>query len=513
MMADTDLRPGPRDHSDYRLALRLVLGVALVRVIAGAFLGLGVDEAYAVAVGRDWSWSYFDHPPLTFWLAHGASLLFGSEAHLVVRAPFLILGAGSALLVYLLTEQLFGSRAGLWALGAWSIAPFFQISAASWIVPDGPLQFFLLLTAWAVWPLMTGRALANGRRWLWVGVALGLALLSKYHGFFFAGGALIFLITTARGRAWLATPWPYLAGLLALVMFSPVIYWNAAHSWPSMTFHSARAGDGGFIASLFNGLRMIAGELLYVLPGTLVVGVWAAVSAARRGPADNQAWFCLCLGAPAFVAFNLVAFTSTRSLPHWPLPGFLLFLPLVGLWLEKQAKTRLRSNVWAFGAGGAFTALLLAGLVVHAGTGLLTRPFTAKPPRWDDTTQVADWDVVAGAVEKLRVEKIVTDETVIAARNWLEAAKLDYALSGDIAVVVLDSDRRHFHFSSPINAFIGKPALFIALTKPGRRDSMTARAFSGEFTDFCAETALPPIDWPRGGVHYAGFAVIEGRIC
>ena len=56
----------------------------------------------------------------------------------------------------------------------------------------------------------------RARWWLVAGFCAGLALLSKYHALFFLAGVGIFMLTSARQRFWLATPWPYAAGFLAL---------------------------------------------------------------------------------------------------------------------------------------------------------------------------------------------------------------------------------------------------------------------------------------------------------
>ena len=78
-------------------------------------LGLGIDESYMVAAGRKLQLSYFDHPPIAWWLAWGAAHLSGSETEVIVRLPFIALFALTTLLMYRLTSTLFGAAAGLWA--------------------------------------------------------------------------------------------------------------------------------------------------------------------------------------------------------------------------------------------------------------------------------------------------------------------------------------------------------------------------------------------------------------
>ena len=101
------------------------------------------------------------------------------------RLPFVGLFAATGWLVYRLTSELFGARAGLIAVFGLNITPFFFASAGTWIVPDGPLLFGLALAALALARLFFDPEVDEGRVWrLWLlaGLGFGLAGLSKYIG-------------------------------------------------------------------------------------------------------------------------------------------------------------------------------------------------------------------------------------------------------------------------------------------------------------------------------------------
>ncbi len=51
----------------------LILASSAMRLAFAASLGLGIDESYMVAAGREWQLSYFDHPPIAWWLAWAAA--------------------------------------------------------------------------------------------------------------------------------------------------------------------------------------------------------------------------------------------------------------------------------------------------------------------------------------------------------------------------------------------------------------------------------------------------------
>jgi len=64
----------------------------------------------------------------------------------------------------------------------------------------------------------------------------GLAMLSKYTAVLPAAAVAGAIVTSRDGRAQLKRPGPWLALVIAAVVFSPVVYWNARHGWASFKF-------------------------------------------------------------------------------------------------------------------------------------------------------------------------------------------------------------------------------------------------------------------------------------
>src|SRR5271169_7036630 len=122
----------------------LILGTFLARLLFAASLGLGIDESYMVAAGRQLRLGYFDHPPIAWWLAWAEAHLFGSDSALVVRLPFIGLFALTTWLMYRVTAALFGAWAGLWAAVLANSCPVIGVTAGTWVLPDGPLFVALL---------------------------------------------------------------------------------------------------------------------------------------------------------------------------------------------------------------------------------------------------------------------------------------------------------------------------------------------------------------------------------
>ena len=174
---------------------------------------MGVDESYMVAAGRTLGVGYFDHPPLAWWLSWGAAHLLGTEAPVAVRLPFIALFAVSTWLMARLGTLVGGPRAGLWAAIFFNLSPVFGVTAATWVLPDGPLDCALLIFAVCAIPALEDR---GWRWWVGAGIGMGLALSSKYSAALTASGALALLLLNREERRWLSRPEPYLAAAVAV---------------------------------------------------------------------------------------------------------------------------------------------------------------------------------------------------------------------------------------------------------------------------------------------------------
>src|SRR5215469_6725898 len=184
----------------------LILMTFAARVLFAASLGLGIDESYMVAAGRKLQLSYFDHPPIAWWMAWGVVHLTGSESAVVVRLPFIALFALTTWLMYRVTSALFDSEAGLWAAVTLNLAPVLGITAGAWVLPDGPLLAALLGTTACLICALRSEGRAAWGWWLAAGACAGLALCSKYSAVLTLAGAVAFLATEPGGRRWFRHP-------------------------------------------------------------------------------------------------------------------------------------------------------------------------------------------------------------------------------------------------------------------------------------------------------------------
>ena len=459
------MRPNRRD-------IWLLIGAAtLVRLLLGWALPLGIDESYMVTAGRGGlALGYFDHPPLSWWMSRIAADLFGSEAAIAVRLPFILLFALSSWLMARLGHEIGGEKAGFWATLTFNLAPVFGVTSGSWVLPDGPLDCALLGAAFCLI-----RALRDDawRWWIGVGLGFGLAMLSKYTAALTGFGLVLYLLATPAGRVWFRRPQLYAAGLLATLVFSPVIAWNASNSFASLAFQSGRAAAAALHP--FGPLVVLAGEALFVLPwiwAGLMLALWQGLNS-EAGAARLLSWLAL----PPIVLFCVIALWSRQVLFHWAAPGYLMLFPLLGVWLADKAwaPRAARASAWLLGG-----VALAAALVIRLPVDLPNDPLL----------QARDWTKLRDAVSG--------SDLPVAALSWSDAGKIGIGIGPSHPMMVLNPDARQFHFRPKPT-----PGSDVLIVAPKRRlDEMRARY--GAMFDSIEETR-------RVTVSATDFGVFLGR--
>jgi 4-amino-4-deoxy-L-arabinose transferase-like glycosyltransferase len=434
----------------------LIVATAALRLAFAAALGLGIDESYMVAAGRRLQLSYFDHPPLAWWLAWAAAHLAGSDRPIFVRLPFIALFALATILIYRITARLFDARAGLWAAAVLNAAPVLGVTTASWVLPDGPLIAALLAAVLCLIRALPAAGRAAWGWWLAAGLCAGLALSSKYSAVLTIGGALLFLSTEPESRHWLRRPHPYAAAGAALILFLPTLIWNARHGWISFRFQGGRADQhfhplGPVVA--------LAGAAVYFLPWIWLGLVGCGVAALRRGRREPGQWLLLCLAAPPIVLFTLVSLWG-KTLPHWTAPGYLMLIPLLGAALARRAppSPRIRRAAIATGLVVVLGTAAVAAAVRFDWPGRLATPLMARTG--DPIVAAVDWTPLRN--ELARRGLLGRPGLVVAATNWLDAGKIDYALGGTVPVLCLCAEPHQYGLVAPAADYAGDDVLIIA---------------------------------------------------
>ncbi len=326
------------------------IALLAVQALAAGRLELTFDEAYYTLWSRFLSFGYLDHPPMVALLIRASTSLFGGSELGVRALSLLVVGAMPALVAFV-AWRLFGSaeKAALAAL-MWIAMPLVSIGAV-FVAPDAPLVVFWTLGLSALVELWrTGQ-----KRWLIaLGLALGLALQSKFTAAFFAAGVGLALVATPSLRRWLISPALFAGLAVALMIFAPFVVWNAEHGWATFAKQLGRAGPSEFTPYYFAEFIVAQIGLLNPLVVAALVPAVAAISwrapVAPRSPGEARR-ILACTIAPAAVYFLLHSLHD-RVQGNWLAPLYPACAILAADWI---ADIRGR-NVSGFAAGIAKAA-------------------------------------------------------------------------------------------------------------------------------------------------------------
>ncbi len=291
-------------------------------------LNLLPEEAYYWNFSQHVDIGYLDHPPMAAWTIWLGTNLFGNTAF-GVRIRAYLSWIAVAFFLYRFTANLFGKSTAIICIVLTATLPVFFYTGFI-MTPDVPLT-----VAWAGAVYFLERALIADRQQAWwgVGICAGLGMVSKYTIALLGPAALIFLVLDPPARRWLRKPEPYVAAILALALFSPVIYWNAIHGWASFAFQSTQRLED---PAKFSTPSLVASAALLLTPLGLISALGVFVSRRRRSVlapiADVQArrkllFITVFTAAPlsVFLAFSFVHQVKL----DWTGPVWLAILPAI----------------------------------------------------------------------------------------------------------------------------------------------------------------------------------------
>jgi 4-amino-4-deoxy-L-arabinose transferase-like glycosyltransferase len=368
-----------------------------------------------------------DFPPAIALVAEAVRATLGDSLFAIRLVPAL---AGTALVVLaaLVARELGGGRwaQALAALGVVA-SPLF-LRSANLFQPVVLDQF-----AWtvALYALVRLCREARPRWWLLLGGALGVGLLTKFSAAFVGLALLLALLATGR-RAWLRTPWPWLAALLALAIGSPSLVGQLRLDLPVR----------GQLADLrqvqlerVTPLDFLAGQLLWG-PATLIgaAGLVGLLADRRLRAFRLVGWTCI------WVFLILMALHGKA---YYAGPVYPTLIGVGGVMLERVRGERLGPVLrWASAVALLVTMAVLfpigvpilppAAMARYAraiGASSALRTNTGEMERLpQDYADMLGWEEQVRAVARVYHSLPAPDRarTVLVGANYGEAAALDF---------------------------------------------------------------------------------------
>jgi hypothetical protein len=256
-------------QSEKNNLLSVILFIAilnlLIYLITQTFFAYGLfrDELYYLACANRIQLGYVDHPPLSIYILAVWKSLFG-DTMFIIRIVPAIISSATVFMIGLFTLRLGGGKtAVIISTVAYMLTPIFL--GMNTFYSMNCFDFFFWITS----AYLFLRIIQNGNPKLWIvlGIVLGLGLLNKTSVFWLGAGIFAGTIFTPL-RKDLKSKYPYIAALIALLIFSPFIIWNLTHDFAHLEFmrNAASRKYGGLTPISF-----ILDQILILNPLTILI--------------------------------------------------------------------------------------------------------------------------------------------------------------------------------------------------------------------------------------------------
>jgi 4-amino-4-deoxy-L-arabinose transferase-like glycosyltransferase len=431
----------------------VVAVLTALRAIFAVTIELRVDEAYYWTWSKESALSFLDHPPLIAWLVRSGTALFG-DSNFGVRFPGLL----SMLVMQLLLADIVWRVVRDWryviaVVLMTEAAPHYGLMMAK-IAPDTALIPCELAMIWSLVRLTQS---GNPRWWLAAGLFGGLALTAKYTAILLVPAVLAFVLVPDWRKRQLSSPWPWLAGALALLVFTPVLYWNATHDWASFKFQLDRPPQvtglsARFVADFLGQQFALVGILL------LPIAVFAASMLAVRGYREREPIAILLSTAVIFpLLFFLQRSFAGRVGDSWPLLVWPIAFACVAInmkqWRQQTPMSRPAKDAPVFLAVAITTGIAFV-VAAHLYYLVGSANYLGKD---DPIGKEASFGVVVADADKVRRQ--------IGARWFVTSdyrmySMLRWHLRDTVPVVQINERSRYLGLSNPV--LDGPVGLYVA---------------------------------------------------
>jgi len=369
---------------------------------------------YFIVAGQNPAFGYPDQPPLVPLLSALTAAIVGIEPIAVRILPAVSVGVVIVLTALMARDMGGSSRAQV--VAAITIA-LSGLLAAGHLGSTATYEILLwTVLLWIVVKLLDG---ADARLWLAVGLVAGIALQNKQTALILGIGLAAGLLVARRWDV-LRSPWLWLGGLIAAMVWAPNVIWQASNGFPQLEMARAisdRIGDER--AMVIPELLLLAGPLLFPV---LLAGIWRLTRSS-----DTQPW--RTLAAAFVVSLALVLLSGGKSYYVAAYFGPLMAAGAIATdgWLGR-GRQQLRTV--AFAGAAAISGLLMIVLTLP----VLPPATLAQTPiaeLYAETAEQVGWpelvDEVRSAADSLTDEERAL--AVVFTANYGEAAAVE--LLGD----------------------------------------------------------------------------------
>jgi hypothetical protein len=340
--------------SDLGVLVLLALAGVLLHTLTNGRYGFHRDELMALDDARHLAWGYVAYPPLMPFLGRVELELFG-----ISLRGFRFFAAVAQGLV-LVTTGLAARGLGGKRLAQLVAAVAASIGGSS-LFSGSFMSYTSFDALW--WPLVAYFVIRllesdNPRRWVAIGAAIGMGMMTKYTMAFLVAGVVAGVLLTPVRRH-LRSPWLWYGVAVALLVWLPNLLWQIQHHFVSLEFlKSIHARDvawgrtnGFLLAQLWNGTNPVTLPLWGA-------GLWYVFIAPVGRRYRMLGWMYVV---------PLLALLAAKGRAYYLAPAYPMLLAAGAVWGERWVRSlsapracTVRQTTW--------WALAVAGLTAAAVT-------------------------------------------------------------------------------------------------------------------------------------------------
>ncbi len=451
-------------------------------------LDLSPDEAHYWEWSRRLDLSYYSKGPMIAYLIAASTSLFGDNVF-GVRFPAVIFSALSSLVLYRLGKEMYNERVGASSAILLQIIPLYSAFGVIFTI-DSPFVFFWILSLYLFWKAQQKtdkqekgtpgtedrgqkwrRAKGDSLLWILLGLTIGLGLLTKYTMAFFYMCAFLYLIfrpADNHGRRKTSALHFCTSVLISILVFIPVILWNAQHDWVTLRHTAGQAHIAeGLRISPESLLEFIGSQigvltpLLFVLmiaalwrirdsnrPQSTVYGPWSMVYGLLNGGR-----FLFWFSAPVIVFFALKGLQG-KVQANWAMMGYItgiIALSEVFISSWNNHKTYLK-------------AVLIAGIGISVlATSIAHYPPSLLPLKFDPSSRLKGWRKMGRAVSDIYMG--MSKDTFIFSDRYQISSELAFYVNGHPVTYCVNLGRRmnQYDLWPGLNGLIHNSGIFVTI--------------------------------------------------
>ncbi|MGE5583207.1 MAG: glycosyltransferase family 39 protein [Bacillota bacterium] len=463
----------PRFQKFAILAAAVLMGISNLHFLSTQ--NLHPDEAYYWVWSRHLDIGYFDNSPFVAYVIRLFTTI-GRNNEFWDRLPAFLGWVFFLYFVFKMVKLVYLDQRSAW-LGV-LVGTFVPLvaSGSHIMTHDIPMIFFATLT-WFFLYLAIEREQKSA--WYWGGVFFGMALFSKFQAVLIGLAVLTVLLTRSEKRRILLTKEPYLAVLIAFLMFLPVLYWNWQHHWAAFLWQSQHGIHREI--NFHNELEYLGGQLGVFSLLFLVLLYYTIKRIIGWKKTSSGVAYLITSFLPVFIFFGLTSLTFAAE-PNWPAVGY--FPAVVFLSGELAASLRELTTIKKrllqifIGLSIAFSIFLLSfvrypQLIIELGWDM--------NPDLVLTNGTYGWDQLGKKVDSILTKDFPSGPhpVPVFGDSYQTAAELQFYVKKPVVVFTTrQAHRSHFDFvtAAQISKFNGQPGLLVL---EGQVPANAARYFDG----------------------------------